>query len=155
MTTGPINKGQLTPLERAHAARKARAAAGEALVRLDPMEKARRKPTSLRLAVNAKCADCVGWHGDPGARGRIRDCSCTKCPLHPVRPYQKGGEDEDQPLLQNALREGVYIYVSLTDDRIFRSASFASEEIAEAALAKLLREPESLDLADMQQVDDA
>jgi hypothetical protein len=56
--------------------------------RLDPIEKAMRNPTSLRLAINAKCYDCEGRDADPNVRQRIGDCRVPKCPLYPVRPYQ-------------------------------------------------------------------
>ena len=55
----------------------------------DPITKARENPQSLRLAVNAKCWDCCGAGADPNPRGAIRECPCSSCPLHPVRPYQK------------------------------------------------------------------
>jgi hypothetical protein len=65
-------------------------AAGQKVVRLDPVEKAKREPGSLRLALNAKCWDCAG----AGADGvgftmtTIRECSVRSCPLHCQRPYQ-------------------------------------------------------------------
>lgn len=62
--------------------------------RLDPLEKARRNPTSLRLAINAKCFDCEGGNADPNVQRRIGTCSITTCPLHPVRPYQHLAEGE-------------------------------------------------------------
>lgn len=70
----------------------------------DPMQRAREKPKSLRLAVTAKCWDCNGGDADPRPRLRIRDCPCTKCPLWPVRPWQNvkdrgaqaGGSDTDE-----------------------------------------------------------
>lgn len=75
--------------------REARKLAGlPAPVRKTPLEKAATKPTSLRLAVNAKCFSCQGEDQDPGVRKRIRECSVTKCPLNPVRPYQRGEEDD-------------------------------------------------------------
>lgn len=86
----------LTGLERAHALAKARREAGEVLIRRDPLQKARAKPTSLRLAVSAKCYDCVGQDQDPGFRARIRDCTVTLCPLHPVRPYQRGDAEDSE-----------------------------------------------------------
>jgi hypothetical protein len=86
----------VTPLEKAHAAMAARRAAGIKLVQLNPLEKAAKNPTSLRLAINAKCWDCQGGDCDPGIRQRIGACSVTKCPLHPVRPYQRADESEEQ-----------------------------------------------------------
>ena len=81
----------LTPLARAHAVMKARRENGEIIVRLDPIQKAAKKPTSLRLAITGKCWDCIGGDSDPNPRMRIRECPVTRCTLHPVRPYQKGG----------------------------------------------------------------
>lgn len=74
-------------LAAAHAARARRAATGERAP--DPIARAKTKPTSLRLAVTAKCWDCVGADADPNPRGRIRECPAVRCPLHPVRPYQR------------------------------------------------------------------
>lgn len=54
------------------------------VVRLNPIQKAKENPTSLRLAINANCFQCLG----SGTPQEIRDCSSKLCPLHPVRPYQ-------------------------------------------------------------------
>lgn len=136
-----------TALEKAHEARRAAKEAGQPIVRLDPIEKAKRKPTSLRLAISAKCADCVGWHGDPNPRGRIRDCPSTKCPLHPVRPYQKKGGAEDEegdedevPTVKNIVREGVFLYALMSDDKILRSPAFDAESEADSLLEELQME---------------
>jgi hypothetical protein len=78
-----------SPLELARKKRKEMIEAGEKVERLDPIQKAAQKPGSLRLAVNAKCWDCVGAGADPNPRGLIRDCTCgSSCPLYSVRPYQ-------------------------------------------------------------------
>lgn len=94
-----------TPLEKAHAAMRARREAGEVVTRRDPIEKAASKPTSLRLACSAKCFDCVGRDADPGWRKRIGECSVTRCPLWPVRPYQRGAEAEEGDEAQDAIEE--------------------------------------------------
>ena len=71
-------------------ARLARLASGEKVTHLDPVERAKKKPTSLRLAVNGKCWDCQGGDADPLPRQRIGQCDASvRCPLWPVRPYQK------------------------------------------------------------------
>ena len=57
--------------------------------RFDPIEKAKRKPTSLRLAINAKCWECQGGNLDPHPRWRIGNCEVVDCSLYPNRPYQK------------------------------------------------------------------
>lgn len=86
----------LTPLQKAHAARAAKIAAGEPIERLNPAEKAQRNPTSLRLAINAKCFDCVGGeNADGGFRRCIRECpSSARCSLHALRPYQHSDVQE-------------------------------------------------------------
>ena len=82
-------------LEKARAAREALIASGQTIERKSPMEKHQSNPSSLRLAVNAKCFDCVGGeHADSGFRRCIRECNVTKCPLHTVRPYQRAEQDE-------------------------------------------------------------
>jgi hypothetical protein len=57
--------------------------------RKDPIERSKEKPDSLRLAITAKCYECVGMDGDPNYRETIRTCTSKSCPLLPVRPYQK------------------------------------------------------------------
>ena len=65
--------------------------------RVDPIEKARLHPTSIRKAVTAKCFDCVraGWDSNP--RRLVRECTITDCPLWPVRPWQRQQGREHQP----------------------------------------------------------
>ena len=53
-----------------------------------PLEKPAENPGSLRLAINAKCYDCIGRDYDPDWRGSIRHCACTDCPLYAVRPFR-------------------------------------------------------------------
>lgn len=77
-----------TPLQKAHRVMAEKRAAGE-VVRKDPIEKARENPKSLRLAINAKCYDCIGAGADPSPRKEIGQCPCQDCPLWPVRPFQK------------------------------------------------------------------
>lgn len=57
-------------------------------VRLDPIAKAKSKPTSLKFAIRAMCYDCEGRDADRGWRKRVRECSIDECPLHHVRPYK-------------------------------------------------------------------
>lgn len=71
-----------TAIELAHEAMRKRRESGEVIERLDPVEKARLHPKSLRFAINGKCYDCVG------SRREIRMCPCCSCPLWNVRPYQ-------------------------------------------------------------------
>lgn len=79
-----------TALEKARLRREEMKAQGIEIERLDPIEKAKENPTSLRAAINGKCWDCVGARFDPNPRKRIRECTCgDTCTLHPVRPYQR------------------------------------------------------------------
>jgi hypothetical protein len=84
----------LTPLQKAQAVQAAKRAAGEKLVQLNPMQKAAANPTSLRAAINGKCASCVCWGADSNPRERIRNCGVIKCPLYAVRPYQRDDAQE-------------------------------------------------------------
>lgn len=55
------------------------------VVRLNPIEKAKNNPKSLRLAIDAMCFDCMG---KTGSTNDIRECTAKDCPLYPVRPYK-------------------------------------------------------------------
>lgn len=55
------------------------------VVRLNPIEKAKNNPKSLRLAIDAQCFDCMG---KTGSTSDIRECTAKDCPLYPVRPYR-------------------------------------------------------------------
>ena len=57
------------------------------VAKLNPIDKAKNNPNSLRMAVNAKCYDCCG--GENWVN-RTRYCSIFGCPLWPVRPHSKG-----------------------------------------------------------------
>lgn len=69
-------------------------ASGWKPVVLNPVERAKANPNSLKAAIKAACWVCVGTDADPGAKFRVRDCAVgEKCPLYPHRPWQaiKGG----------------------------------------------------------------
>ena len=86
---------EMTPLQKAHAALAAQRLAGESAPRLNPIEKAKANPKSLRAAVTAKCFECMGGGEDTGTRKLIRACtSHASCPLYPVRPYQAKEKDD-------------------------------------------------------------
>ena len=90
----PIQQGSeaLTGLAKAHAERAARRARGEPEPeRLDPIERARRNPTSLRLAITAKCWDCSG---------RRTSAKLGACSTHVHRRH--GGKDGALPALSRA-----------------------------------------------------
>jgi hypothetical protein len=52
---------------------------------------ASRGRVSLTTLVKLKCLDCSCWQ-----RVEVRECTCTACPLHAVRPYQHAGEGEEE-----------------------------------------------------------
>ncbi len=85
-------KRELTPIEKAHETMRKRRESGEVIKKLNPIERAKKKPTSLRLAINAKCYDCMCFQ-----KKEITLCPSKDCPLYFVRPYQKSidtGDDE-------------------------------------------------------------
>ena len=74
----------------ANAKRRELKAAGIPIQLLDPLEKARRNPNSLRLAINGKCWDCQGGGADGVGftKDSIRQCTARDCSLWNLRPYQ-------------------------------------------------------------------
>ena len=57
----------------------------------NPIVKWMANPTNRKLAINAKCAECVGCeahHIEHGFRETIRNCTAIKCPLYHVRPFK-------------------------------------------------------------------
>jgi hypothetical protein len=66
-------------------------------VHRNPVEQAQANPKSLKAAIKAFCWECVGANADPGAKFRVRDCTVTRCALHPHRPWQnaKGGHTQE------------------------------------------------------------
>lgn len=86
----------MSAIEKAQEALKAKRESGESVERLNPIEKAQKNPKSLRLAINAKCYDCMGQNSDPNVTGRIGSCEIPSCPLWPVRPYQKKKTEESE-----------------------------------------------------------
>lgn len=82
-------------LQAARAAAAERKQNGIKVERLDPIQKAQANPTSKALAIRAKCWDCVGAGADANPRKEIRECKCSTCPLHPVRPFQISETDEE------------------------------------------------------------
>jgi hypothetical protein len=53
--------------------------------RFKPQYKRAMSGRSMRAAVNAQCAECMGWEGLPDT---VRYCTAPACPLHPYRPYR-------------------------------------------------------------------
>lgn len=57
----------------------------------NPMVRNLGNKTSLRAAIDAMCAHCMGCSTDeiePGFRDDIRNCSAPGCPLWNFRPFQ-------------------------------------------------------------------
>ena len=50
---------------------------------LNPIEKAKQNPNSLRAAINAKCYNCCCFQ-----KAEVKFCTAIDCPLHSVRPWQ-------------------------------------------------------------------
>jgi hypothetical protein len=54
---------------------------------INPIQRARLKPKSLRLAVNAQCYDCIYDKSDAGTwRQQVEACPSINCPLYCLRP---------------------------------------------------------------------
>lgn len=83
-----------SPLDLARAKAAELRAQGQTIERLDPIERARRNPTSKALAIKAKCFECVGAGSDANPRSAVRECPVTMCPLHSVRPWQERVDNE-------------------------------------------------------------
>jgi hypothetical protein len=50
---------------------------------LDPFEKAKLNPNSLRMAINAYCYDCCCEQ-----KPEVKHCTAVSCPLYRLRPWQ-------------------------------------------------------------------
>ena len=59
--------------------------------------KARRRPKSMKAALNAMCFACMGGTEDAlpdaGWKKAIGTCTAPTCPLYPHRPYQNYSAD--------------------------------------------------------------
>lgn len=99
-----ITEGGLSPEEQKKAELRARMLKGQEKMRelraagwkpviLNPVEKAKENPGSLKLAVKAHCWTCCGAGADAGVKFHVRDCAVKSCSLWPHRPWQtiKGG----------------------------------------------------------------
>lgn len=65
--------------------------------------KARQNPTSKRLAINARCAQCECGEADAGWRSRIKQCATNNCALRLFRPYQD--KDRSKADMQEAITQ--------------------------------------------------
>ncbi len=50
---------------------------------LNPIDKARQNPNSLRLAINAYCFDCCCYQ-----KSEVKHCTAANCSFHHLRPWQ-------------------------------------------------------------------
>lgn len=81
-------------------------ASGWKPVVLNPREKAKANPKSLKLAIRAHCWECCG--GDAkgnNVRQRVHECDLIeKCALWPHRPWQKlgaaGAQEPDDDIVE-------------------------------------------------------
>ena len=71
----------MEPLEKARIARQRNKELG--IKPLDPIEKSKANPKSLRLAINAKCFDCCC-----GQKTEVRQCTVESCSLWKLRPWK-------------------------------------------------------------------
>lgn len=54
---------------------------------INPIQRARLQPNSLRLAINAQCYDCIYDKSDVGSwRQQVAACPSANCPLYCQRP---------------------------------------------------------------------
>lgn len=61
-----------------------------------PIQRAAENPSSRKLAIAAKCWECMGGAGTPGAKRLVGECVSVRCPLHPLRPWQRDEDDDVQ-----------------------------------------------------------
>ena len=64
---------------------------------LAALKRALENPTSAKLAIAARCAQCENGFDDTGYHDRVRACPITSCPLHPVRSPQPNQADDELP----------------------------------------------------------
>lgn len=56
---------------------------------LNPIDRSKKSPNSLKLAIRAMCWSCEGRDSDPHVKQRVADCAVgERCPLYPHRPWQ-------------------------------------------------------------------
>lgn len=78
----PLKNGTLTPQQKA--------VLEECPSAYRPTMKRAFSGSSKTAAIKAMCLTCTGW-----LRAEIRNCSAQGCPIHPYRPYQSGGDQDD------------------------------------------------------------
>ena len=60
------------------------------LTRMNPIQRSQANPRSLRLAINAKCYECLGCL--PSWRREVENCTSPKCPLFAQRPRREANK---------------------------------------------------------------
>ena len=83
---------------------------------LDPLEKARKNPRSLRLAINAKCYECACRQ-----RIEVTRCVVTDCPLHPVRPWQRDKAAGEPSVSENGIENSQNFSLDFSGNESFDS----------------------------------
>jgi len=89
-----------TAIEKAQRVNRERRESGEVTtITHNLIVKAKKRPNSLKAAVNAMCFACMGGSEenlpDAGWKNNIRTCTAPDCPLYPHRPYQKNSGDNE------------------------------------------------------------
>ena len=79
-----MDKNQKLKEVREEYQRKLKAGEIERTIPLDPIEKAKQNPKSLRAAINSKCYDCCCF-----TKREVTLCTAKDCPLFTLRPWQE------------------------------------------------------------------
>ena len=62
----------------------------EKSVALDPIQKAKANPPSLRAEIKEQCYDCSCYQ-----RTEVTKCQAKDCPLHRIRPWKKSNVEDE------------------------------------------------------------
>ena len=79
-----MSENNMDALKRGRLVYQEKIANGE-IVRLNPTEKAKANPTSMRRAINANCYEC---NGQENWVTRTRECPTPTCPFYNFRPHK-------------------------------------------------------------------
>ena len=96
----------------------------------NPIVRAQSKPKSLRAAIDAMCAACMGCTIEmiePGFRNEIRNCTSHHCPLWTHRPYQRGSQEGRRSDLETTLADEVVQTPESTPERGFALSGLPNE----------------------------
>ncbi|MBI2801252.1 MAG: hypothetical protein HYX63_13405 [Gammaproteobacteria bacterium] len=125
-----VQERKLRFLSAANAKRRELKETGELEI-LDPLEKAYRDPTSLKLAIHAMCFECLGRDHDLNVKNEIGSCAAYACPLWDLRPYQHLAPDGHGAEKRKSALEAV-----LDDDATLAAAARKPLSRAKAMRAK-------------------